>query len=113
MHMKKDDFTHNNMVPFFGGTMKQNTNDNASKNILESFTGRSEFDKHKKEQVPLFKPTTGYTNINGSKNVDLTDRYNTSRYIKSEFNQTSDNKQIDINESNARDLVLKIIKLSL
>ena len=36
-----------------------------------------------------------------------------SFYIKSEFDQTSDNKQIDINESNARDLVLKIIKLSL
>ena len=34
-------------------------------------------------------------------------------YIKSEFNQTSDNKQIDINESNARDLISKIIKLSL
>ena len=34
-------------------------------------------------------------------------------YIKSEFDQTSDNKQIDINESNARDLISKIIKLSL
>ena len=34
-------------------------------------------------------------------------------YIKSEFDQTSDNKQIDINESNAKDLVSKIIKLSL
>ena len=34
-------------------------------------------------------------------------------YKKSEFDQTSNNKQIDVNESNARDLVLKIIKLSL
>ena len=34
-------------------------------------------------------------------------------YIKSEFNQTSDSKQIDVNESNAKDLVLEVIKQSL
>ena len=34
-------------------------------------------------------------------------------YIKSEFNQTSNNKQIDINEASAKDLVLEIIKQSL
>ena len=34
-------------------------------------------------------------------------------YIKSEFDQTSNNKQIDTNESNAKELVLKIIQLSL
>ena len=33
-------------------------------------------------------------------------------YIKSEFEQASDVSQIEKNESNARDLVLKIIKLS-
>ena len=83
--MKKEEFTHNNMVPFFGGTIRQNTDENASKNILERFTGRSEFDKHKKEQAPLFKPTKDLTNINGSKNVDLKNRYNASRYVKTEL----------------------------
>ena len=35
-----------------------------------------------------------------------------SFYIKSEFDQASDDNQIDINENNARELVLEIIKLS-
>ena len=34
-------------------------------------------------------------------------------YIKSEFGQSTDNKQIDTNDNNAKDLVLEIIKQSL
>ena len=34
-------------------------------------------------------------------------------YIRSEFDQKSNTKQIDDNEINAQDLILKIIKLSL
>ena len=34
-------------------------------------------------------------------------------YIKSEFDQSTDKKQIDTNENNAKDLVLEIIKQSL
>ena len=34
-------------------------------------------------------------------------------YIKSEFDQLTDDKLLDVNESSARDLVSKIIKLSL
>ena len=34
-------------------------------------------------------------------------------YIKSEFDQPTDNKQIDSNENKAKDLVLEIIKQSL
>lgn len=34
-------------------------------------------------------------------------------YIKSEFDQPTDNKQIDVNENKAKDLVLEIIKQSL
>ena len=52
--------------------------------------------------------------ISKSKNKKIViDNKKFNFYIKSEFDQTSNNKQIDINESNAEDLVSKIIKLSL
>ena len=52
--------------------------------------------------------------ISKSKNQKIViDNKKFNFYIKSEFDQTSNNKQIDINESNAEDLVSKIIKLSL
>ena len=34
-------------------------------------------------------------------------------YIKSEFDQSTDDKQLDVNENNAKTLVLEIIKKSL
>ena len=34
-------------------------------------------------------------------------------YIKSEFDQSTDDKQVDVNENNAKNLVLEIIKQSL
>ena len=47
-----------------------------------------------------------------SKNIVI-DENKFNFYIKSEFDQTSDPKQIDTNVSNAEDLVLKVIKQSL
>lgn len=37
--MSLDDFTHNNMVPFFGGSLKQNTSPDAFSSRLETFSG--------------------------------------------------------------------------
>lgn len=34
-----DKFEHNNMVPFFGGTIKQNLNENIGSTIIEKYTG--------------------------------------------------------------------------
>ena len=34
-------------------------------------------------------------------------------YVKSEFDQSTDDKQVDVNENNAKNLVLEIIKQSL
>ena len=47
--MNKDDFKHNNMVPFFGGKITQNTNLNnsQSQNVLERFTGTGPYVKKK------------------------------------------------------------------
>ena len=36
---KIDDFKHNNMIPFFGGSVKQNVTGSATQTILENYTG--------------------------------------------------------------------------
>ena len=48
----------------------------------------------------------------GKKMKEVINNQTFNFYIKSEFEQASDVSQIEKNESNARDLVLKIIKLS-
>ncbi len=49
-----------------------------------------------------------------SKNKEImVDEKKFNFYIKSEFDQSTDDKQLDVNESNASDLVSKIITLSL
>ena len=49
-----ENFTHNNQVPFFRGSVTQNTLDSASSNVLERFTGRSSTFKSKTEVEPMF-----------------------------------------------------------
>jgi len=76
-----EDFTHNNMVPFYGGRLKQNMSmDNRlSEQKLESYTGQFKLNMdQKQERGPLFAPTTGISNIYG--NVEKRDM---SRYIPS------------------------------
>ena len=45
---------HNNMIPFFGGSVKQNTNENANRVKLEHFTGTSPVYAHKQETGRFF-----------------------------------------------------------
>jgi hypothetical protein len=77
-------FTHNNMQPFFGGQVRQNTNSNAYQPTLELFTGTSQFDKQKEEIAPLFSPHDNVTNIHGTQVHSSTDF---DRYIPSRFRQ--------------------------
>ena len=44
-----DKFNHNNMVPFFGSNIKQNTSDDFSHNKLEQFTGSNKHFRNKSE----------------------------------------------------------------
>ena len=48
--IKSGDFTHNNMVPFFGGSVKQNVAPQTNTGILDSFTG-SGINQIKKREV--------------------------------------------------------------
>lgn len=62
---QKLDMSHNNMVPFFRGNAKQNTNINAFTSKLESFTGISNITSQpKKEVLSMFAPIQ--QNIYGS-----------------------------------------------
>ena len=49
-----DSFRHNNMVPFFGGRVKQNTDSSANTSRLDRFTGAGSTDIKKKEIEPMF-----------------------------------------------------------
>ena len=61
--MKPEEFTHQNMVPFFRGTPKQNMSDTANRNILDNFTGGSYFSQQKREQGALFEPMKTPTGV--------------------------------------------------
>jgi len=69
-YVSTEEFTHNNMVPFFGGNIKQNLNENASKNILEKYTGVSELFQNKKEQASMYDQVKDYSYVNGMDNKD-------------------------------------------
>ena len=47
-------FTHNNMVPFFGGRVRQNVGAQANSGILDSYTGSGVTQISKKEIEPMF-----------------------------------------------------------
>jgi hypothetical protein len=50
------DFTHNNMVPFFRGSVKQNMGDRSNGTLLDEFTGAGSLQFNKREQSPMFEP---------------------------------------------------------
>lgn len=52
--IKAADFTHNNMVPFFGGRVKQNMRAAANNSILDTFTGAGYTQIAKKEVETMF-----------------------------------------------------------
>lgn len=64
-----ENFTHNNMQPFFSGRMKQSIDARANAPLLESFTGRGGVFQQKQEVPPLFSPTVGLTNVCGMPDV--------------------------------------------
>jgi hypothetical protein len=64
--MNADEFTHNNMVPFFRGAPKQNMTDNGSRSMLDNMVGAGYDQIGKREQAPLFDPhREPVGNVNG------------------------------------------------
>ena len=55
--VQKKDIKFNNMVPFFGSSVKQRTtNFNGNENLLDNYNGSGSQVIHKREQAPLFAP---------------------------------------------------------
>jgi hypothetical protein len=52
--IQSNDFKHNNMQPFFGGSMKQNMTASANTSRLDTFTGSGTTQIRKQEQSPMF-----------------------------------------------------------
>lgn len=67
-YISKQDFLHNNMVPFFGSSTNQNMVDSANRNILENFTGVTDIQKNKCEIKSFNDLTKNMTNVNGAQN---------------------------------------------
>ena len=54
VEMDAGEFSHNNMVPFFKGSVKQNMTDTGNRSILDNYTGSASTQFNKQEQGPLF-----------------------------------------------------------
>ena len=83
---KNIEFKHNNMIPFFGSKVRQNTN-NINDSTLSNHTGIEHFVTSKKETEPAFNPTFN-SNINyGTQNQNETvqSRVNSSTYKRNEL----------------------------
>lgn len=53
--IKKSDFTHLNMQPFYSGRLKQNLNPRANQSILDNHIGAGSLEFTKREIEPMFK----------------------------------------------------------
>lgn len=69
-YIDSEEFTHNNMVPFFGGNVKQNMNEHSTKSILENFTGVGEVFQNKKEVASMYDKSQDFSYVNGMDNKD-------------------------------------------
>ena len=63
--MTKENFKHNNMVPFFKGSTAPGSSHNNNNRVLEKFIGNNPFECEKKEREPLFAPEKDLNNIYG------------------------------------------------
>lgn len=72
-YINKNDFTHENMVPYYGGSIKQNMDDSKNRVLLENFTGVNDIQNNKCETASFFDMKKNMGNINGSQ--DASDFY--------------------------------------
>ena len=64
----KDNFTHNNMEPYFGGRIRQNMGEDTNRAVLENFTGVSDLKKNKCEVKSFYDQTKDSGNVYGVEN---------------------------------------------
>ena len=79
-----EEFSHNNMVPFFGSNIKQNMSGDISQTKLETFTGNIENYKRKSEIPIMFEPEKNVSQVYGTQ---IHDNELFQRYISSSKKQ--------------------------
>ena len=68
--LDKDQFKHNNMVPYFGAKIRGATADgNVNESRLDNMQGTGSQQFSKKEQAPMFQPQAGYQYAFGAPNM--------------------------------------------
>lgn len=60
-YLTNDEFTHNNMMPFYGSKVRQNMKMDKGHELLENFTGVSSLHEPKKEQKSMYDMSVGRT----------------------------------------------------
>jgi hypothetical protein len=81
----EDDSMNNWALPHFGGKATQSMKVEAFQNKLETFTGASKFNYHKKEIKPLFVPNKNVSFINGT---PIYNEDSKNRFVKTNFRNT-------------------------
>jgi hypothetical protein len=62
-------YTHNNMVPYFGGSIRsRNVDANSNESVLDNMMGAGSQTQIKREQAPLFTPSENYQWAHGAPN---------------------------------------------
>lgn len=62
-------YTHNNMVPYFGGSIRsRNADANTNESVLDNMVGTGSQTQIKREQAPLFTPSENYQWAHGAPN---------------------------------------------
>ena len=80
----KEPFFHNNMVPFFGSTVKQNVTDNAHEGKLRMHTGQWDYARKQKQEIaPMFAPEANIKNVYGDQQFLEKMDQNIDRFIPS------------------------------
>lgn len=80
--ISKEEFTHNNMQPFFAGSVNQNTRVDSNNSILENYTGSGETYKNKNEVVRMFDLEKNIHNVHGAPNFNSEETK--SRFVPSQ-----------------------------
>ena len=63
--IRADEFGHNNMQPYFSGSVRQSVDPDVNASRLENFTGSGALHEPKQEVACFFEPTGGMTNVCG------------------------------------------------
>ncbi len=75
---------HNNMVPFFGGSIKQNIDPSVNESKLSMFTGQWDYSRKQKQEIaPMFAPEKNIKNVYGDNQFLEKVNQNIDRFVPS------------------------------